>query len=168
MARRHLEPHEWGAAFKMLLKVKGVKRTRGPKAKDDNSATVAEIASEAGVPERTARQRMQDHDDYESFTPAEQKAVDSKQTTIGKLKAEKKPRCLLFRCRPWLQVRRNRNAGNGCPESGFGCDDQYRVTRYAGEHQKPIPESDQAPTLFDPAARLPAGDLPLDECEGRL
>ena len=33
LARRHLEPCQWGAAFKMLLDTKGVKRGQGSSAK---------------------------------------------------------------------------------------------------------------------------------------
>ena len=32
MARRQLKPHQWGAAFRQLLAIRGVQTTRGPKA----------------------------------------------------------------------------------------------------------------------------------------
>ncbi len=58
LARRQLGQASWGKAFETLLEVRGVKTTRGPKEREGNSATVAEIAKEAGVSERTARNRM--------------------------------------------------------------------------------------------------------------
>ena len=68
MARRHLSPIEWGGAFKTLLAERGVKRDkRGPKLVKANSASVAEIAEDCGVPERTARYRMAQHDAYEKL-----------------------------------------------------------------------------------------------------
>jgi hypothetical protein len=55
--RRHMEPHEWGAAFKMLLAERGgATGTKGgrPKA-GGNHATIARLSRELGVPERTAK-----------------------------------------------------------------------------------------------------------------
>lgn len=43
--------------FEALLEARGVKTGRGPKERDANSATVAELAEEAGVKARTARDR---------------------------------------------------------------------------------------------------------------
>lgn len=56
MARRHLEPYEWGQAFKRLLAERGVRTGSGrQKGDSEKAATVAVIAAELGVPERTAR-----------------------------------------------------------------------------------------------------------------
>ncbi len=57
MARRHLDPIEWGQAFKKLLAERGVVRGKG-KRNELTSATVAEVADELGVAERTAEQRV--------------------------------------------------------------------------------------------------------------
>ena len=57
LARRHLDPIAWGRAFARLLEVRGVHAGQGAR-NDRTSATVAEVAAEVGVPERTARYRM--------------------------------------------------------------------------------------------------------------
>ncbi len=50
-----------------MLTLNGVDRSRGPKKKSGNSATVAEIASEQGVPLRTANSRMALADELEGY-----------------------------------------------------------------------------------------------------
>ena len=54
--RRHMTVTNWAAAFEQLLEIRGVKRMPGPKG---DAATVAAIAKELGVPERTARCRLE-------------------------------------------------------------------------------------------------------------
>jgi hypothetical protein len=50
MARRHLDPIEWGQAFKRLLEERGVQRGKGKVNQHTvASATVAEVAAELGV-----------------------------------------------------------------------------------------------------------------------
>lgn len=83
MARRHLKSHQWGLAFKRLLDLRGVKTSRGPKGRNDNSATVAEIAGGLGVPTRTAERRLEQADVYESLPPEEQSAVDAGEKSIS-------------------------------------------------------------------------------------
>lgn len=56
MVRRQLGPIAWANAFDRLLTARGVSRRRGPKR--GVSATVAEIAAELGVSDRTARNRL--------------------------------------------------------------------------------------------------------------
>lgn len=58
LLRRHLGVVGWAQAFEQLLRVRGVEVRPGPKT-DPNSATVAEIARELGVPDRTADWRRQ-------------------------------------------------------------------------------------------------------------
>jgi hypothetical protein len=82
LARRHLDPLRWGQAFKLLLEERGVHTTRGPKPGGAISATVAEIADELGVPERTARHRVRQAEQYEAL-PAPLKAeVDAGGLTV--------------------------------------------------------------------------------------
>ncbi len=78
LARRHLETYEWGGLFKLLLKSRGIERDkRGPKAKDDNSGTVPELAAECGVDDdSTARARMRAHDAYLALPAKLRKQVD--------------------------------------------------------------------------------------------
>ena len=56
--------HYWGKAFKDLCKAKGVKLGRGkgnPRAKKSKTATVAVLAKELGVSERTAELDVERH-----------------------------------------------------------------------------------------------------------
>lgn len=62
LVRRQLGPVAWAAMFKQLLEVRGVPTGRGAVnryTRDPSSATVAELAAEVGVPERTARYRLE-------------------------------------------------------------------------------------------------------------
>ena len=83
MARRHLEPHEWGQAFARLLTERGVRRGSGkgdPHAKDHKADTVSALASEVGVDERTARRRLKAADefaaDYECLSETARRFLD--------------------------------------------------------------------------------------------
>lgn len=78
MARRHLKPHQWGLAFQRLLELKGIPTGQGKVNQHTRaSATVAEAAAELGVPERTARRRLELAGAYEALPAAEKEAVDS-------------------------------------------------------------------------------------------
>lgn len=88
LARRHLQPYEWGLAFKKLLEVRGVKTTRGPKHADGISDTVSEIASELGVEERTARRRLAQADAYEALPDEQQRQVANREATIRQAQRE--------------------------------------------------------------------------------
>ena len=52
-----LEPWQWGQAFKLLLKVKGVEGGGG-RNQGKHSDTVSECCKYLGVDNRTARERM--------------------------------------------------------------------------------------------------------------
>lgn len=82
LVRRHLDPVRWGQAFALLLKERGVHTARGPKPAVANSATVAETAAELGVPERTARSRLKQAQQYESLPEPVRRAVDAGETTV--------------------------------------------------------------------------------------
>jgi N6-adenosine-specific RNA methylase IME4 len=59
LARRHFDAIRWGRAFALLLEERGIKNGQGARNdKNLTSATVAEVAAEVGVPERTARARV--------------------------------------------------------------------------------------------------------------
>lgn len=58
LARRHLGAIQWGQAFGKLLEVHAIRTRRGTRNDRGTSATIAEVAEEVGVPERTARQRL--------------------------------------------------------------------------------------------------------------
>lgn len=57
LIRRHLGPVSWAMLFRQLLDDRGVIKEQGAR-NDLTSATVAEVAEELGVPERTARWRL--------------------------------------------------------------------------------------------------------------
>ena len=60
MARRHLEPHEWVAAFMKLCEVRGVQLGKGGDRKSTETVSVDAakgVAEELGVDERTAQNR---------------------------------------------------------------------------------------------------------------
>lgn len=93
IARRHLESHAWGAAFKKLLKIRGVERKAGRKAKntnDGNADTVSGLASQLGVDERTARRRMAASEKYDALPKAAKKQVDAKEKTVTQAVREQK------------------------------------------------------------------------------
>jgi SAM-dependent methyltransferase len=75
LARRHLDPIRWGLAFKMLLDERGVGRGQGAR-NDQTSATVAEVAGELGVAERTARHRMKMAEEYQQLPADLRQKVD--------------------------------------------------------------------------------------------
>jgi N6-adenosine-specific RNA methylase IME4/ParB-like chromosome segregation protein Spo0J len=58
LLRRQLDELSWADAFGRLARLRGVELGRGAR-NDRTSATVADVAAEVGVPERTARHRLQ-------------------------------------------------------------------------------------------------------------
>ncbi len=80
IARRHLDPLRWGAAFKALLELRGVRTGQG--AQKEETATVAVLAGELAVSERTARYRKRLHDDYEALPDEYQSIVDEGGMTV--------------------------------------------------------------------------------------
>ncbi len=77
LLRRHLDPHEWGLIFKRMLEERGLKRGQGARNDQETSATIAEVAKEVGVSERTARHRVALADSYEALPEQEQEAVST-------------------------------------------------------------------------------------------
>lgn len=92
MARRHLKPHHWGCAFARLLKLKGVERGRGKwdRVDGDKTATVAVLSESLGVPDRTARIRLEQCDTYCSLSAKEKAAVDAGEIAISSVTKKKK------------------------------------------------------------------------------
>lgn len=58
LLRRHLGPITWAEGFRRLVELRGVQLGQGAR-NDRTSATVAEVAREAGINPRTARYRLQ-------------------------------------------------------------------------------------------------------------
>ena len=92
LARRHLEPWQWGRAFKLLLEGRGVKTGQGSSAakRHSQSDTVSEVAAELGVEERTARRRVRQADVYESLPAKARKAIERGEKTLVQVKREMK------------------------------------------------------------------------------
>lgn len=92
LARRHLDPLRWGQAFRLLLEERGVESGQGSSAakRHSQSATVADIAAELGVPERTARHRLEQAKVYESLPEPVRERVDGGELTLPQAKAEVK------------------------------------------------------------------------------
>jgi len=75
LARRMLQPWQWGKAFRELLKVRGVKLGSGGKMDRGQSATVALCTKEIGVPRRTAFHRMEQATEYENLSAKQKEEV---------------------------------------------------------------------------------------------
>lgn len=93
LARRHLDPIRWGQAFGLLLKERGAQTGKGGDRKSKATValdTIAQVASELGVPERTAKDRLRKAREYESLPEPIRKQVDEKQITLSQAKAELK------------------------------------------------------------------------------
>lgn len=82
LARRHLDPLRWGKAFAKLLVVKGVKRGSGARNDLATSATIAEVAKECGVSQRTAEYRLALADAYNALPKALRDKVDAGTITL--------------------------------------------------------------------------------------
>ena len=83
LARRQLGLVAWARMFSELLDARGVKTSPGPKGREDNAAPVAEIAAEAGVSERTARNRLKLARDLEPFPETAEKVDRGEESDEG-------------------------------------------------------------------------------------
>ena len=96
MARRHLQPHEWGAAFAKLLDLRGVDRGSGKRSDLSTCPNFRQVCDELGTTRGTAYDRLALADDYDELPEEEQRAVDSAEKTVRGAKrhvetAEKHP-----------------------------------------------------------------------------
>ena len=93
LARWHLEPWQWGQAFKQLLEEEGVRRGKGGDRRSTETVsvdTVKGLAADLGVDERTARNRLKAADDYEALSESDREHVHERSTTITQTVREKK------------------------------------------------------------------------------
>jgi N6-adenosine-specific RNA methylase IME4/ParB-like chromosome segregation protein Spo0J len=86
LIRRHLDPVRWGRAFSLILAERGVKAGRGTRNDIQTSATIAEVASELGVPERTARHRVAQAKLYDALPAQVRGEVDDGGMTLVQAK----------------------------------------------------------------------------------
>lgn len=66
LMRRHLGPISWSESFKKLAEVRGIELNAKHNRHTPRAATVAALADEVGVPERTARYRMRLAEDLQA------------------------------------------------------------------------------------------------------
>lgn len=91
--RRHLKPHEKGAALAAFMDHVGAKRQAGPgrprksESVSDNPQTLPEVAKALGIEERTARNHLKAHDDYAAAAPDLKAKVDAGEITAKKARA---------------------------------------------------------------------------------
>ena len=90
MARRHLQPHEWGAAFRQLLVLRGVERGPGKRRDLSTSANFAEVREELGVSERTAYDRLALADDYAELPAEDAQRLEVEVADIRTLRTERR------------------------------------------------------------------------------
>ncbi len=95
LARRHLEPHEWGAGFELLYNERLKTAIQEAVANDTppgevEAETLSAVAAECGVSDRTARNRRKAAKENASFTKAEQRAIHNRETTIKKTTTARK------------------------------------------------------------------------------
>lgn len=83
LARRHMDAVRWGQAFVALLGARGIERGQGARNDTRTSATVADVAAELGVAERTARHRVAQADAYAALSEQLRAAVDTGEVTIA-------------------------------------------------------------------------------------
>lgn len=84
MARRHLEPHEWGAAFKRLLAERGVRRGKGSRNDKGTSPTIGEVAAELGVAESVAYHRLKLSDEFDALPESAREDIANRKSTVSK------------------------------------------------------------------------------------
>ena len=89
LAKRHMDPISWGFAFERLLELRCVRTGRAAR-KDTTSATVAEVAAEAGVSERTARHRLAQARAFDELTDDAQKRIRAGDASIQQVRREQK------------------------------------------------------------------------------
>jgi N6-adenosine-specific RNA methylase IME4/ParB-like chromosome segregation protein Spo0J len=94
LARRHLDPLRWGRAFKLLCEVREIATGQGSSAakRHSQSATVADLATELGVPPRTARDRMKQAEAFDALPEAEKEKVRQRKSTVRGASRQNKKR----------------------------------------------------------------------------
>jgi site-specific DNA-methyltransferase (adenine-specific) len=91
LMRRHLGPISWAESFKKLAEVRGVDMAGTHNRHTPRAATVAALAEEVGVSDRTARYRMQVADELKD-EPDLAEQVDRGDMDVGKARRKKRER----------------------------------------------------------------------------
>ena len=88
LLRRHVGPLQWARAFSRLMQARGMARRRKHNRHTAREATVAALAAEVGVKERTARDRLQLLEELEAYPDLAQR-VDIGELTAKAARREK-------------------------------------------------------------------------------
>ncbi len=90
LCRRQMSSIEWGLAFVKWCELKGVGLGQGTRNDTGTSASVAEVASDLGVSQRTARHRVAEAKAYEALPEGKQQAIDKGTLTLTEARREVK------------------------------------------------------------------------------
>lgn len=90
--RRHLKPHQKGAALAQYMDAVGARKQKGPgrprkSTESVDLPTIATVAQKLGVPEQTARDHLKAASDYQAAAPELRIKVDAGELTPAKAKA---------------------------------------------------------------------------------
>ncbi len=94
MARRQKPDHAWGRAFKKFCESRGVKLGRsgrkgpGRPKTGDKQVTLACLAAEVGVTERTAKRRLKAAREYETYDDTIRDGLDTGKLTAAQVRKE--------------------------------------------------------------------------------
>src|SRR5712691_8651906 len=88
LLRRHVGPLQWARAFSRLMQARGISRRRKHNRHTPRPATIAALAAEVGVKERTARDRLQLLEELEAYPDLAQR-VDIGELTAKAARREK-------------------------------------------------------------------------------
>jgi N6-adenosine-specific RNA methylase IME4/ParB-like chromosome segregation protein Spo0J len=144
LARRHMDPVRWGRAFKRLLEERGVTPGRGGDRRSTATVavdTVADIAAELGVPERTARHRVQQAEQYDALPAEEKSAVDAGEKSV-------------------------REAQRDAVRAAVRHEQEDRLARFGGA--PPLPDGKYRCLVVDPPWPLKKSDREVCPEQGRL
>jgi len=90
MARRHMEPYEWGLLFEQECNSRGVVFDKRGTRNDLTGATMAPVADELGVPIDTAKKRLRQARQFQSLSTAQKRAVRRGDKTVTQAVREEK------------------------------------------------------------------------------
>ena len=91
LLRRHVGPLQWARAFQKLMEVRHMRRKAKHNRHTPTAATIAGLAEEVGVKERTARDRLQLFEELEVY-PDLMQQVDAGELTAKAARREKNKR----------------------------------------------------------------------------
>lgn len=85
--RRHLKPHQKGAALASYMEAVGARKQQGRRKADETFPTLGKVAEKLGIPVQTASRQLQAAEDYQAAAPELRVKVDAGELTAAKAKA---------------------------------------------------------------------------------